>query len=138
MRPQARPAKSKIRMLIEQLEPRVLYSADAGSLLSTEAVTPLAEIRIAEESAPNTSPTAEISTTRHEVVFVDTRVSDYQTLVDDILNQQNASKTIEVILLDPAHDGVQSMLDALQDKQNISAIHWIGEGTGHRCTWAAV
>lgn len=73
-----------------------------------------------------TSTAATISTaalrTPHSLVFVDTKVNGYQTLLEGI--DPNAT----VILLDPAKDGIAQMAQAVSQYDNIAAIHIISHG----------
>ncbi|HNP31448.1 MAG TPA: DUF4347 domain-containing protein, partial [Nitrospirales bacterium] len=71
--------------------------------------------------ASGLSPTA--PSDRKEVVFIDTRVENYQTLMDGI------DPAAEVILLDARRDGIEQMAEILRDRSDIDAIHLIGEGT---------
>jgi uncharacterized protein DUF4347/Big-like domain-containing protein/low-density lipoprotein receptor class B len=57
-----------------------------------------------------------------EIVFIDTRVEDYQTLMEGI--DLNA----EVILLDSTRDGVEQIAEILSERSDIDAIHLIAEG----------
>ncbi|HNP29217.1 MAG TPA: DUF4347 domain-containing protein, partial [Nitrospirales bacterium] len=60
---------------------------------------------------------------RKEVVFIDTRVESYQTLMDGI------DPAAEVILLDARRDGIEQIAEALESRSDIDAIHLMGEGT---------
>ncbi|WNM57808.1 DUF2341 domain-containing protein [Candidatus Nitrospira allomarina] len=60
---------------------------------------------------------------RREIVFIDTRVEDYQTLIEGI------DPAAEVFLLDARRDGIEQIAEALKDRRDIDAIHLIGEGT---------
>ncbi|HSF11045.1 MAG TPA: DUF4347 domain-containing protein [Nitrospirales bacterium] len=60
---------------------------------------------------------------RKEIVFIDTRVENYQTLMDGI------DPAAEVILLDARRDGIEQIAGTLKDRSDIDAIHLIGEGT---------
>ncbi|MCB9775988.1 MAG: DUF4347 domain-containing protein [Nitrospiraceae bacterium] len=60
---------------------------------------------------------------RKEMVFIDTRVENYQMLVDGI------DPAAEVILLDARRDGIEQIAESLKDWSDIDAIHLIGEGT---------
>ncbi|MCA9467726.1 MAG: DUF4347 domain-containing protein, partial [Nitrospira sp.] len=60
---------------------------------------------------------------RKEIVFIDTRVEDYQTLMEGI--DPNA----EVILLDSTREGVEQIAEALNGRTDIDAIHLISHGT---------
>ena len=58
----------------------------------------------------------------HEVVFVDTTLSNWQSLLADI------KPGAEVIMLDPLKNGVTQMADALQGKTDISGVHIVSHG----------
>jgi predicted outer membrane repeat protein len=60
---------------------------------------------------------------RREIVFIDTRVENYQTLMEGI------DPAAEVILLDARRDGIEQIAEALKGRSDIDAIHLIGEGT---------
>lgn len=60
--------------------------------------------------------------TRQEILFVSASVREYQQLLDGI------SPNIEVIVLDPARDGVEQMAEALAGRTGIDAIHIISHG----------
>ncbi|WNM63856.1 DUF4347 domain-containing protein [Candidatus Nitrospira neomarina] len=63
------------------------------------------------------------SSDRKEIVFIDTRVENYQTLMDGI------DPAAEVILLDTRRDGIDQIAEALEGRSAVDAIHLIGEGT---------
>jgi Domain of unknown function (DUF4347) len=63
------------------------------------------------------------ATARQEILFVSASVLEYQQLLDGI------SSNVEVIVLDPARDGVEQMADILANRTGIDAIHLIGDGT---------
>ena len=59
---------------------------------------------------------------RKEIVFIDTRVKDYQTLMEGIEPQA------EVILLDSTRDGIEQIAESLHGRSNIDGLHLIAEG----------
>uniref|UniRef100_UPI0022A89669 DUF4347 domain-containing protein n=1 Tax=Microvirga roseola TaxID=2883126 RepID=UPI0022A89669 len=59
---------------------------------------------------------------RTEIVFVDARVHDYDTIV------QGISPTAEVVLIDSSQDGVQQMAEALSGRSGVDAIHIVSHG----------
>ena len=63
------------------------------------------------------------SVARQEIVFLSSSVREYQQLLDGI------SPNVEVIVLDPARDGVEQMEEILAGRTGIDAIHLIGDGT---------
>ncbi|MFZ3004444.1 MAG: DUF4347 domain-containing protein, partial [Undibacterium umbellatum] len=76
---------------------------------------------IASASATNIAP-APLLTAAHEVVFVDTTLQNWQSLIG------NLKPGTEVITLDPLKNGVQQMADALQGRADITAVHIVSHG----------
>ncbi|MDH5563101.1 MAG: DUF4347 domain-containing protein, partial [Nitrospirota bacterium] len=66
--------------------------------------------------------TVTASSERREIVFIDTRVEDYQTLLLGI------DPSAEAVLLDPTRDGIEQMAEILNGRTDIDAIHLIAEG----------
>ena len=71
-----------------------------------------------------TSPSQ--STGRNEVIFVDPRVDDYQTLLNGVADDT------EVILLDPSANGVEQIAQALAERGEFDAIHLVSHGSEGR------
>src|SRR5690349_14006736 len=122
------------RPLIEEVEPRILYSADANPLsvppaLPTEnrSVDSGGEFTAQAGATQQTAPAVEQS--RHEIVFVDTNTPDYQKLVDDIQSQSGAQRQVDVVLLDAGGDGIQQISSVLQSQKDLSAVHLISHGS---------
>jgi hypothetical protein len=69
------------RPVVEEIEPRILYSADfAPAVLDPHAVLPAAEHRVVDAAGDFVNQSvAAPDAVRHEVVFVDTSVPDYQS-----------------------------------------------------------
>ncbi len=59
---------------------------------------------------------------RQEIVFIDTVIKDYQTLL------QGIDPNIEAVLLDPTQDGIEQMAEILKDRTDIDAVHVISHG----------
>jgi hypothetical protein len=95
------------RPVIEALEPRILYSADAGLALG-----------LGLNSGLNPPDAA------HEVVVIDSRVSDVALLVRDLAQQGRS-----VITLDDGHDALEQISAALAGRENVTALHIISHGT---------
>ncbi len=68
------------------------------------------------------SQTQTTNNNRNEIVFVDTSVDDYQTLLDEFGNN------VEVVLLDVSGDGVEQIAETLEQRTDIDAIHIISHG----------
>lgn len=67
-------------------------------------------------SAPN-STSAPV-----EIVFVDMRVANYQAVIDAV------GPNAQVVMIDPAQDGVHQMAKALEGRSDVTAIHVVSHG----------
>ncbi len=65
----------------------------------------------------------------NELVFIDTRVSDHQTIVDSLQSQMEEGRNLEIVLLDPTGDGIQQISGALAVRRQLQAIHIISHGS---------
>ena len=124
------------------LEPRIMFDGAAVATGAEVAADQVAQEQAeaaatsetnADTSSPETTEQAALFealtsygrasvSERREIVFIDTRVEDYQTLMEGI--DPNA----EVILLDSTRDGVEQIAEVLNGRTNIDAIHLIAEG----------
>ncbi|WP_293399780.1 DUF4347 domain-containing protein [Phenylobacterium sp.] len=64
----------------------------------------------------------EAAEVRSEVVFVDTRIEDYETIVAGV------APGAEVVLIDASGDGFAQMAQALAGRTDLAAIHIVGHG----------
>jgi len=130
-RRQAGP-RSSHSPLILALEPRMMFD---GAALATAAEAakpepaPTGDAAGADshadaqhDNATAAPPAAATADQRHEVVFVDNNVADYQQLVAD------AKPGKEVVVLDASRNGLQQMADYLRGREGIDAIHVISHG----------
>ena len=130
--------------VFEELEPRILLSTLTATVdtLDTsdndsvdveivelnidELVDAAAVNHIAKNTTSNIEPEelplTQTQVDRKEIVFVDTSVDDYQTLLDGI----NAKA--EVYLLDPNQDGIEQIAEILGELTDIDALHIISHG----------
>lgn len=60
---------------------------------------------------------------RRELVFVDTRVADYQSLLGGI------APSAQVVILDGSRDGIQQIAETLANFDQVDAIHLISHGS---------
>ncbi|RTL27881.1 MAG: DUF4347 domain-containing protein, partial [Burkholderiales bacterium] len=136
---------------VEELEPRILFSADAAQLLdpalaasaagSTSsstaiqqvlppiAATPHADASTTAKTAPASGTAAPTSTTKTELVFIDSHVPNAQQLVAQIMAQQDGQHTLEIHYLDADKDGVAQITEVLQGRHDIAALHLISHGS---------
>ncbi|MEN3353637.1 MAG: hypothetical protein V7640_1795, partial [Betaproteobacteria bacterium] len=75
-------------MQIEEIEPRILHSADLLPIALSSASLEPVEMRIVDAvSAPQVFAIEAEQNTTHEVVFVDVATPDYRQLLDDLREQ---------------------------------------------------
>ena len=123
------------------LEPRIMFDGAAlvtgaevvqDTTAQDQTVIPGIDGETSTDSKPNDSSASDALWTsglslsapsdRQEIVFIDTRVEGYQTLMEGI--DPNA----DVIILDSTRDGVEQIAEALNGRTDIDAIHLIAEG----------
>ncbi|MEQ1592682.1 MAG: Ig-like domain-containing protein [Thiobacillaceae bacterium] len=114
----------RLRPLVEELEPRILFSADLAPIV-LDGLQPAPEQRVLtiDGEFSNTATAA-----HHELVIVDTGVQDYQSLLADILKQRSDTRHIDVVVLDPAQDALSQITQALQSHGQLDALHIISHG----------
>ncbi|HTS52720.1 MAG TPA: DUF4347 domain-containing protein, partial [Burkholderiales bacterium] len=128
------PRIRRKKPLVEEIEPRILYSADfAPVVLDPHAVLPQAEQRVLDAGGEFAASTAQRQASapqsvRHEVVFVDTAVADYQKLVQDITANSDAQHQYDVVLLTSGADGIKQITQTLAGMHDISAVHIVSHG----------
>ncbi|WP_449235781.1 Ig-like domain-containing protein [Azospirillum doebereinerae] len=83
-------------------------------------------------AAPPDAGAAEAGAGRHEVMFVDPTVADYQTLVD------GARPGVEVVVLDPSRDGLVQMAEYLEGRSGIDSVQIMAHGSAGRFALGAV
>jgi len=123
--------------IAEEIEERILYSADLNPLgidpgqpPVTANPTPLYSTVASASMVRIASPMVEQSEvqSRHELVFIDSGVAGYQDLAKEILSNNSAARSIQVIIIDAGKDGVNQITDALSNYKNLDAIHIVSHG----------
>jgi hypothetical protein len=124
------------RPLMEELEPRLLFSADfAGVFIDGDVVdaqgadAPVVEMSLEEPSGALSDSAVAEQSTRTEMVFVDAATPDYERLVQDLAADRNDGREIEVVVLDVERDGIEQISDALAGRQDLDAVHLVSHGT---------
>ncbi|MES2207800.1 MAG: DUF4347 domain-containing protein, partial [Pseudomonadota bacterium] len=149
--PQATPFKFKPTSLMMAVEPRIMFDGAMPVTIANEFASkhidsmPAVDImKIAEvvqrdadavqktaanDSKPSSTiqnaisnPSQGANRSAHDIVFVDGRLPDYQQIV------AAAESGIEVVVLDPNHDGVKQMADALKGRTDIASISIVSHG----------
>ncbi|MFT3736518.1 MAG: DUF4347 domain-containing protein [Rhodocyclaceae bacterium] len=122
-RPARTTAPAPRRFVIQEVEARLLYSADiAPGLLDTDN----AEVRVVDSHAAATADSTQQQNRITEIVFVDTSVENWQQLLG---NLQETRPDIEVITFGANEDGITRISEALQGRSDLSALHFITHGT---------
>ncbi|MGB5539518.1 MAG: DUF2341 domain-containing protein [Gammaproteobacteria bacterium] len=126
--------KYKPRPELEAVEPRLLFSAGLeGVLAATQLETPPDDYpqTVIEQTLDQGSlQTTEASSAdvRLELVFVDTDVPEYQTLLSDLLTYPDEGTRYEVFELDNTQDGLAQISAVLSGFDNINAVHILSHG----------
>ncbi len=66
---------------------------------------------------------------RHELVFVDTSVRDYEQLLEDLWSHDEDSRQIDVVLLAGNRDGIDQISETLARYDQLDAVHVVSHGT---------
>ena len=107
-------AKPRIRPHFEQLEERILLSADL-SPLGLDYLEPVLEQALYHNSK--------------EIIFIDHSVANAQQFFQDIIANADDNKSFEVIELDANQDGIAQISSVLTHRNDLSGIHIIAHGT---------
>ena len=124
------------KLVLEELEERRLFSGGIEGLIDTSLDSDAQVIYLDADTSQaqqntndgNTSASA-AEQQSHEIVFIDDGVDDYQQLVDDIYRNSDASRNIEVVILDRDRDGIEQISAVLLDRNDLDAIHIISHGS---------
>ena len=84
--------------------------------------TSIGHVNSTQLSSASSAQTTIAPAVANEIVFIDTTVPNWQSLLKDI------KPGAEVITLDPLKNGVQQMADALQGKVDVTAVHILSHG----------
>jgi trimeric autotransporter adhesin len=126
---------SSRKPVVEEIEPRILYSADVNPLLWAGQDPNPTAIVAAVDTGSNGAAVQTVDAQqqrRHEIVFVDAALPDAQKLIDGLLSQRGAQVDLEVVQLRADADGLRQISDMLAGEQNIDAIHIISHGDAGR------
>ncbi|MCP4767153.1 MAG: BspA family leucine-rich repeat surface protein, partial [Gammaproteobacteria bacterium] len=134
MKRATKQTRQNSRLILEELEPRRLFSGGIEGLIdSSTANLPSPVYRDLDAHAPASEATneaaAEAEQRSSEIVFVDEGVDNYQQLVDDLRNNADSNRNIEVVVLDRDQDGIEQISAVLQDRDDLDAVHIISHGS---------
>ena len=128
------------RPVVEGMEPRILFSADglAGLIdpLHVDAhfadAPPLLLLDTHDtHTAPQSTPTPQPASAPLqpiELVVIDTRLADYQSLIDDIQSRSDPHALFEIIVLNQEVNGISQISELLAQRHDVSALHILSHG----------
>jgi hypothetical protein len=140
------------RALMEELEPRLLFSADLPGVLAQTGLfgdephsTPPAIValmdaptvgatignqeRIPDDAGIVLNQPRTGATPQKELVFVDAGAPNYQQLINDLLKAQAEGRPIEVVVLESGRDGVEQITEAIEERRDVGAVHIVSHGS---------
>ncbi|MGB5439018.1 MAG: DUF4347 domain-containing protein, partial [Gammaproteobacteria bacterium] len=127
--------QDKLPALFEQMEPRLLFSADVEGTHATDQQpsptdayqqTVLQQSLDSDREVTRETPAAQV---RIELVFVDTDTPEYQTLLSDLLTYPDDTTSYQVYELDNTQDGIAQITAVLSGFENVNAIHILSHGS---------
>jgi parallel beta-helix repeat protein len=124
------------QFIVEQLEPRLLFSADfqpvpfdGGFQEETILIGSSVEETPLVPAAAEARDSVNEEHQRREIIFIDASIPDYQQLVDDLLDGNDYGRKIEVVVLDISRDGIMQISETLGRFQDLDAVHVVSHGT---------
>jgi hypothetical protein len=129
-----KPSDKHSRIILEELEPRRLFSGGIEGLVPNGAeylTGPIfrdLDVNKSLDEADNET-TAQAEQRSREIVFIDASIENYQQFVDDVKNNTDDNRNIEVVVLDRDKSGIEQISSFLQDQQNVDAVHIISHGS---------
>ncbi len=102
------------------VDPLPNREADVAPLAETVSFAGTVEPPVATENA---------TSARHELVFVDPQIADYESLLHEISSIGDATRQIEVVLLSSQRDGVDQIAQVLAGYHDLDAVHFVTHGT---------
>ncbi|MDH3390016.1 MAG: DUF4347 domain-containing protein, partial [Gammaproteobacteria bacterium] len=126
-------ALQQSKLILEELEERRLFSGGIEGLidpgLDSDANAIYSDINGSQAQVDDTGTDAAAAEQQsQEIVFVDAGVDNYQQLVDDLQNNTDSGRNIEVVVLDRERDGIEEISEFLSHRDDLDAIHIISHG----------
>ena len=120
-------------IVFEELEPRLLLSADPLAVLAESSAVTLHELVVPDASATQASTQAgeravaqQHNTT--ELVIIDSRAPNFLQLYNDALKAQQQGRDINVVVLSSHRDGIEQISEALSRFNKLDAVHIVSHG----------
>ncbi|NOG61597.1 MAG: DUF4347 domain-containing protein, partial [Proteobacteria bacterium] len=135
------PQKLSVADSLQALEPRIMFDAAGVATGSEVAADEIAEDQAQQALTPENLQAQAVNqeneqtdeliaalgdvvppADRNEIIFIDTDVENYETLLTGI------SSSVEVVLLDETRDGIEQIAEIMSSQSDVSAIHIISHG----------
>ena len=120
--------KKYSQLHIQLLEPRIMFDG-AAIYTASEAIDLLDEQQSSQTKSDPSQIILDVTSitdnpeSRKEIVFIDSGVDDYQTIVDAIVSSKS------IYLIDSNENGFTKMQSILQSQQDVDAVHIIGHAS---------
>ena len=135
-----RPNVKNTGLVFEELEPRLLLSADALAVITESSVATLQNIvhsdnehTILVQQHEEQVSTAVLNKSQHEqrteLVILDSRTPNFQQLHNDVIKAQQQGRDINVVILDAHRDGIDQISEALSKYNKLDAVHIVSHGS---------
>lgn len=120
--------RARLAPCCEPIEPRLLYSADVGPLaLAAEAGQAYVQMLDGPASASSVQAggtTQQAAAEVRELVVIDSRVPQSDELIASFDRQREQGRPIDVLVLDPDHNGIAQVSAWLEQAREQSDVHY--------------
>ena len=124
------PATARKDFVFEELEPRLLLSADLPiDVPDAYVAEDFRDQEILQAFDAQQTESQQQDAVSLELIFVDTDTPEYQTLLSDLLKYPDDTTRYQVFELDNTRDGIAQITEILSGYENVSAVHILSHGT---------
>ncbi|MCF8052208.1 MAG: DUF4347 domain-containing protein, partial [Desulfobacterales bacterium] len=109
--------------------PSDTFNEDGNENVSADILPEKSEELLSASAEDQAEAREEFIVERSELVIVDGGITDYQPLVDDLLDNRDGGFQYEIVVLDPETDGISQISELLAEYQDLDAVHIVSHGT---------
>ena len=62
-------------------------------------------------------------------MFIDAGIDNYQQLLDDLNNRDDATRDLEVVIIESDQDGLELISESLKDRTGLDGVHILSHGS---------
>ncbi len=119
------------RPVLEEFEPRILYSADLAAVVAglAPAIGGLEDMPLVQDLHLRQA-SQDAAATLQEIAFVDLAIADAGALISGLQAQRDAGRSIEIVTIAPGADGLALIGETLAQRDGLGAVHLISHGDG--------